>query len=330
MKIALLTGLALLAAFANAGAGEQPTAVDRQAIRVGCEMTSYVMQPGQVHQAVMLTDPGHEQVVLFDLAEGGAMVSLKYHGIEHIWGYHGGALLQMAFHHNSAVGRMTGDYNPTQAGDGTAMSPVTGIACHGASSVDILTMMLDFNHNSAFYRHPVTAVWGGRINDGIPLSYFSPYTLETRASWVKNDGSDGGPKYYLRLDERLTHLTKEKIGSFMYDFADYGPWEFDVRAISPQACPCTTAETGGIAGGWYTDKSRNVGLAVAMPGSNFPNNKVDGSFISDYTWRNRSFHLESHEALDGIAARSFHWYVMVGPWRDVLSFVHGFGKEGAQ
>jgi len=259
-----MAGLTLLAALSNAGAAEQPTAVDSQAVRVSCQTTNYVMQPGQVHQAVMLTDPAHEQVVLFDLVEGGAMVSLKYGGIEHIWGYHGGALLQMAFHHSSTVGKMVGDYNPTQAGDGTAMSPVTGIACHGTSSIDILTLMLDFNHNNAFYRHPVTAVWGGRVNSGIPLSYFTPYTLETRASWVKN-GSGGGPKYYLRLDERLTHLTKEKIGSFMYDFADYGPWDFDVRAISPQGCPCKTSDIGGIAGGWYTDESRNVGLAVAMP-----------------------------------------------------------------
>jgi len=329
MKITLLAALALLAACSSVGATEQPTAVDRLAIPVGCETTRYVMQPGQVHQAVMLTDPAHEQVVLFDLVEGGAMVSLEYGGVEHIWGYHGGALLQMAFHHNSTVGKMVGDYNPTQAGDGTATSPVTGIACHGTSSIDILTMMLDFNHNNAFYRQPVAAVWGGRVNSAIPLSYFTPYTLETRASWVRN-GSGGGPKYYLRLDERLTHLTKEKIGSFMYDFADYGPWQFAVRAISPQGCPCRTSGISGIAGGWYTDESRTVGLAVAMPAGNFPDNEVEGSFISDYTWRNRSFHLESHEALDGIASKSFRWYVMVGPWRNVLSFVRGLGKEGAR
>jgi hypothetical protein len=326
---AVLAGLALFT-IASALAGEQqPTPVDKQAVRVRCETTNYVMQPGQVDQAVVLTDPAHQQTVLFDIAEGGAMVSLKYHGIEHIWGYHGGALLQMAFHHNTVVDKMAGDYNPTQAGDGSATSPVTGIACQGTSSVDIVTMMLDFNHNNAFYRHPIIAVWGGRINDDIPLSYFTPYTLETRAYWVRNPGT-GEAKYYLRLDQRLTHLTKEKIGSFTYDFADYGPWEFDVPAVSPERCPCKTSSTSDIIGGWYTDKDRKVGLAVAMPSSNFPDNTVTGLFISDYTWRNRSFHLESQQALDGIASKSFHWYVMVGPWRDALSFARQLGKGGAQ
>ncbi len=45
----------------------------------------------------------------------------------------------------SAPGRA--DYNPTQAGDGTAMSPVTGIFCQGTDSLTLMTMMLDFNHN---------------------------------------------------------------------------------------------------------------------------------------------------------------------------------------
>jgi hypothetical protein len=134
--------------------------------------------------------------------------------------------------------------------------------------------------------------------------------------------------YYLRLDERFTHLTKEKIGSFTYDFADYEPWEFDVPAVSPEGCPCSPASTSYIAGGWYMDEGRNVGLAVAMPSSNFKHGKLRGQFISDYTWRNRSFHLESPEALDGIASKSFHWYVMVGPWRQALDFARGLGGAG--
>jgi hypothetical protein len=320
----VLAGLSLFGV-ASALAGEQqPTPVDKQAVRVGCETTDYAMEPGQVHQAVVLQDPAHQQTVLFDLTEGGAIVSLKYDGIEHIWGYNGGALLQMAFHHTVTVDKMAGDYNPTQAGDGSAMSPVTGVACHGTSSVDIVTMMLDFNHNNAFYQHPLIAVWGGRINNTVPSSYFTPYTLETEASWVRNGGA--GPKYYLRLDERFTHLTKEKIGSFTYDFADYEPWEFDVPAISPAGCPCSTSSTNYIAGGWYRDDVRNVGLAVAMPSSNFKDDKLSGIFLSDYMWRNRSFHLEAPQALDGIAVKSFYWYVMVGPWRDALDFAHGLGS----
>lgn len=321
--VVVLLGAALL--WPAQGPGQSPTPVDQQAVRVGCQTTPYTMEPKQIDQAVVIKDPVGEQTVLFDITEGGAIVSLKYHGVEHIWGYNGGGLLQMAFHNARKVGNLYGDYNPTQAGDGSAMSPVTGVACHGTSSVDIMTMMLDFNHNNSFYQNPVIAVWGGRVNHSIPLSYFSPYTLETRAEWVRNPA--GEPEYYLRLSERFTHLTDEKIGIFDYDFADYEPWEFNVRAVSPEHCPCASLSTAYMAGGWYQDTLRNVGLAVAMPSSNFPGGKVSGGFNSDYQWRNRNFHLEARESLDGIQSKSFVWYVMVGPWQNALSFARQFGHE---
>lgn len=307
---------------------QSATPVDKEAVRVGCQVTDYTMEPGQADQAVILKDLSGEQTVLFDITEGGAMVSLKYQGIEHIWGYNGGGLLQMAFHHSTKVGKLAGDYNPTQAGDGTAMSPVTGIACHGTESVDLMTMMLDFNHNNGFYDKPLIAVWGGRINDNIPLSYFSPYTLETRAHWVTNPARE--PKYYLRLDERFTHIAEEKVGSFSYDFADYERWEFDVRAISPENCPCDPSATKYVAGGWYKEENRAVGLAIAMPSSNFPHSKVSGGFNSDYVWRNRNFHLGSEESLDGIASKAFVWYVMAGPWQNALEFARHLPEEGGQ
>lgn len=317
---ALLSASACLRA--GQGAIAVPTPVDKEAVRVACQTTSYVMEPGQNDQAIVLRDPAGEQFVLFDITEGGAIVSLKYRGIDHIWGYNGGGLLQMAFHNSRKVGKTYGDYNPTQAGDGSAMSPVTGVACEGLASVDIMTMMLDFNHNNSFYQNPVIAVWGGRMNASVPLSYFSPYTLETRAHWVENPA--GEPRYYLRLDERFTHLTNEKIGPFDYDFADYEPWAFNVSAVSPDHCPCASSTTRYMAGGWYKDTSLQTGLAVAMPASNFPGGRVNGGFNSDYQWRNRNFHLEAREALDGIASKAFVWYVMVGPWSNALSFASQF------
>jgi hypothetical protein len=298
------------------------TPADEEAVRIGCEVTEFKMQPNQVERAVVLRDPAGEQTVLFDTTEGGAIVSLRYRGVEHIWGYNGGGLLQMAFHNGMSRGPWRGDYNPTQAGDGSAMSPVTGIACQGTSGVTILTMMLDFNHNNGFYEKPLIAVWGGRMNDMVPLSYFSPYTLETQARWVPNPA--GEPKYYLQLSERFTHVADEKIGPFGYDFAAYMPWEFRVRAVSPENCPCPGATTNAVLGGGYRDQARTTGLAVAMPGKNFPNSKVGGGFNSDYMWRNRNFHLSSREALDGIASKSFVWYVMAGPWRNALEFARRF------
>jgi hypothetical protein len=129
-------------------------------------------------------------------------------------------------------------------------------------------MMLDFSHNNGFYEKPLIALWGGRMNDMAPLSYFSPYTLETRARRVPNPA--GEPKFYLRLEERFTHVADEVIGPFAYDFAAYMPWEFGVRAVSPENCPCAASPTTCVAGGWYRDDPRETGLAVAMSGANFP------------------------------------------------------------
>jgi hypothetical protein len=288
------------------------------AVSAACLTTEFQPEPGQMDQAVVLEDPAGEQKVIFDTTEGGAIVSWKYRDVEHVWGYNGGGMLQMAFHNGMNFGAWAGDYNPTQAGDGTAMSPVTGIACDGKTKLDILATILDFNHNNGFFPHPLLAVWNGRINTFMPPSYSSPYTLEVRAEWVENP--DGAPKYYLKLKEHFVHVADEKIGAFAYDFASYNPWEFGARAISPENCPCEPGKTNYMAGGWYQDQKRAEGLAIAMPSSNFPKSKVDGSFNTDYMWRNRNFHLGATETLDRIQAKDFVWYVMPGPWDSALKF----------
>jgi hypothetical protein len=292
--------------------------VRKQAITIACQVTEFKPQPNQTDSSIVLHDPANEQTAIFDTTQGGALVSLKYQGLEHIWGYNGGGLLQMAFHRHMDNGAWSGDYNPTQAGDGSANSPVTGIACDGDKSVDIVTTMLDFNHNNAFYSKPLIAVWDGRVNEMVPLSYSSPYVLDTKAEWVSNPA--GAPKYYLRLRHRFVHIADEQIGPFSFDFAAYVPWEFGVRAVSPEHCPCSASQTSYMAGGWYTDDLRHEGLAVAMPSSNFPHQSVHGGFNSDYMWRNHNFHLGSREALDGIRAKDFVWYVMAGSWDSAAAF----------
>lgn len=295
-----------------------PSPPTKKAVTIACQTTEFKPQPNQTDHAIVLKDPAGEQTVLLDTTQGGAVVSLKYKGVEHVWGYNGGGLLQMAFHNNMKGGAWAGDYNPTQAGDGTANSPVTGIACNGTLSADILTTMLDFNHNNGFYSKPLIAVWGGKVNSMQPLSYSSPYVLETQTHWVPNP--TGSPRYYLELKHRLVHVADEKIGNFGFDFAAYMPWEFNVSAISPEHCPCPSSQTSYVTGGWYQDNNRQVGMAVAMPSSNFPGSKVGGGFNSDYMWRNRSFHLSSRAAVDGINSKEFVWYVMVGPWSNAIKF----------
>jgi hypothetical protein len=197
------------------------------------------------------------------------------------------------------------------------MSPVTGVACQGTNSVTVMTMMLDFNHNNAFYDKPQIAVWDGRVNDMIPLSYFSPYTLETRASWAPNPA--GEPKYYLKLEERITHIADEKIGSFGFDFAVYASWDFKRRVVSPENCPCAVGAAKYIAGGFYRE-DLSTGLGVAMPARNFREGRISGGGGTEPMWRNRSFHLSGTDAVDGIASKAFVWFVMVGPWRNAEAF----------
>jgi hypothetical protein len=315
--IVLAWALAPMAAAQNASGP-----VEAKDVRSNCQVTQFEMQPGQKDDAVVLKDPAGEQTVLFDTVEGGAIVSLKYQGAEHIWGWNGGGLLQMAFHNEMKNGPWTGDYNPTQAGDGTSMSPVTGIFCQGTDSLTLMTMMLDFNNNNGGYPRALLAIWGGRVNESIPGAYFSPYTLETHAHWVPNPA--GEPRYYLQLDERFTHIADEMIGKFGYDFADYMPWDFMVRAISPENCPCDQAATNYLAGGWYRDATRTSGLAVAMPSSNFPGLKVSGVFNSDFGWRNHNFHLGAEDSLDGIQSKTLVWYVLPGSWENALKFARQF------
>ncbi|MCL4401065.1 MAG: hypothetical protein M1436_00140, partial [Acidobacteria bacterium] len=288
------------------------------AVPAACQVTEYKMQPNQPEQAVILKDPAGEQTVLFDVTQGGAIVSHKYKGQESVWGYNGGGLLQMAFHNGMTRGPWSGDYNPTQAGDGSAMSPVTGIACEGTSAVNILTMMLDFNHNNAFYDRPLIAVWGGRVNDMVPLSFFSPYTLETRARWVPNPS--GEPKYYLKMEERLVHIADEKIGNFGFDFAYYADWGLGIQAVSP----AEGKQANYVAGGFYKDDAHTVGMAVGMPSSNFPGKRVGGGGTTEPMWRNHSFHLGATDTVDGITSKEFVWYIMAGPWKNAEAFAKKF------
>lgn len=76
----------------------------RSPVPSACEETEFKPQPGQVDHAIVLHDPAGEQTVLFDTTQGGAIVSWKYEGVEHVWGANGGGLLQMALHRKMGNG----------------------------------------------------------------------------------------------------------------------------------------------------------------------------------------------------------------------------------
>ena len=116
MTRAFLAITSALAVWAAPVAAQSPrTPADRDAVRVSCQTTEFHMQPNQRDHAIVLKDPAGEQTALFDTTEGGALVSLKYRGAEHIWGYNGGGLIQMAFHNRKDAGPWVGDYKPAMA-----------------------------------------------------------------------------------------------------------------------------------------------------------------------------------------------------------------------
>jgi hypothetical protein len=45
-------------------------------------------------------------------------------------------------------------------------------------------------------------------------------------------------------------------------------------------------------------------------------------------WRNNSFHLSSHENIDGVTSKKFVWYVMAGSWDKALQFSKSIGTTG--
>jgi len=132
-------------------------------------------------------------------------------------------------------------------------------------------------------------------------------------------------KYYLRLEQRITHLTKEKIGPFDFDFADYAPWN-SMCARSVRRLSVCDIEHQLHRRGVVTGTGHECGSGGCHSEQQLPENKVHAVFLPDYQWRMQSFHLESREALDGIMSKNFTWYVMVGPWRGALNFARHFGN----
>jgi hypothetical protein len=65
-------------------AANQPA---KNPVQIACETVDFKPQPNQVDHAIVLRDPAGEQTVLIDTSQGGAIVSLKYQGQEHVWGY---------------------------------------------------------------------------------------------------------------------------------------------------------------------------------------------------------------------------------------------------
>ena len=97
---------------------------------------------------------------------------------------------------------------------------------------------------------------------------------------------------------------------------------FKTKTASPEKCPCDSSTTNYVSGGFYRSDYSD-GLAVAMPSKNFKNGPVGGGGATEAMWRNHSFHLSGKEALDGIASKSFVWYVLVGNWKNAVAFARG-------
>jgi len=281
--------------------------------------------PGSVtHQAYGLTDPSGQQTALFDLAWGGTLASLKYNGVEMIWGGDPGAMVQPTFF---AFPNPTGlPYNPEQAGgnplDGT---PTLGAGCTDSNTLLILSGTTDYFIGQSGYKvaNPVIA---GAIYQH---QFTTPYTITTTARFVQNPG--GTPAYYLKITQSFLNNHPVDSLSAAFVLALYVPYSFQNFISSPPGClrssMCPLAGTASLVEGMYQDAAHTQGtalffrpaqwLSLAPGGSIFayggPPNPLDPRGIGSGAYIT-FWHLPPN------SVQTYDFFVLVGGWTAALSF----------
>jgi len=279
---------------------------------------SQFVPPGTTHNAYFLTDPAGQQRAVFDIQWGGALASLKYNGVEMVWGNATGGMVQPAMHTflNSQ------DYNPTQAGDNKNLgSTVAGVKCIDGNSIYIITGgVLDYNLGRSGY----TAASAVKNNAVVSGSYETPYTVLTTATFVANPG--GTPAYYLQMKHTITNIDPVEAFSWGFELAGYVPFTFSQTVSFPAGCtsstPCSNPSTPQLVSGLYPNTGLTGGTAFYVsPATYWTNKTCFVSFNIDTINQNHSSHLFTGSwGLGPGTSRSVVWYVMVGNWNDALSF----------
>ena len=288
-------------------------------------------------QVVVLKDPAGEQEARFDLRHGAALVSLRYRDRELLYGQSAGAGLNLFVPRPGSEAELKGlspywsSYNPSQGGSSMDSSAnVTGIACQGQRSMRAFAMMVDRAQNSSFQKEPLLALWKGKTSDSLPPGYSTPFAIETNADWVEHPG--GSPKYYLQLEQSVINVRPETTGPMEFFLEGAAPWDFQYSSSYPEKCnektPCT-CNTAALATGRYEDEARQHGFAIVAPTAGWNTNRAYIRENSEFVvlvygavWAapRHAFAAVLEQALDGIGARRFRWFVCAGSWKQAAAF----------
>jgi hypothetical protein len=289
-------------------------------------------------QVVVLRDPAGEQEARFDLKHGASLISLRYHGHEMLFGQTAGASVSMFSSRKSAdpelkqTSQYWSAYGPSQGGSSMGVPAITtGVACEGSKSMRAFAMMQDRGSDNSFQPKPLLGVVAGKISDNSPAGYATPYSIETDASWVVNEGGD--PKHYLKLTQNVVNTSDEASGPLEWYLDIAAPWNFSHQKAFPEACtseaPCSGSSTGALAAGRFSDVQLTNGVSLVAPTREWETSRAYIRPNSEYVvllynavWAapRRTFAAVLEHPVGGVGSHHFSWYVCVGPWRQTQRF----------
>lgn len=290
-------------------------------------------------QVVVLRDPSGEQEARFDLTHGATLISLRYNGKELLFGHSAGANVEMfTFRHGTeeelkGLSPYWSAFHPSQGGNSMGIPSTTaGVACDGEKSMRAFAMMIDAGVNNSFERSPLRSVWKGKLSDGFPPGYSTPYTIETDASWIKN--SKGEPKYYLKLHQEVVNIRPADSGPMRWYLEGAAPWDSRYSAVyAPKNCseekPCSSLKAPLLAAGRFQDSARTHGFSIVVPTESWA---TDSAYVienAEYVkllygavWAapRHTFAVVLSRPLPGLSAYAFDWYVCAGNWDQTIAF----------
>jgi hypothetical protein len=321
----------------------------------GCSVGTYQPHYGgynPIHTALVLTDPMGEQTAKFDLAMGGALVSLQYpQGTELLYGDVAGAMVQANWFGGLNTEMITESmfYNPQTGGD-NALSPPTNIRgnpvhgafCSDANTVSIVSGSTDYGIGRAGHR-PLYAVYSTGPQRGAPnpfaagcpdsrvncAQFVAPYTITTIATFVQNSAG-ALPHYYLRLTQTASNVSMDENLAWSLELACYVAAGLTYGTGWPTSCvwpqQCVASNTPHLLAGLYPSSAQRSGVAFYISPSTYWNfNGLSTTFGSfDSTTPKASLVVNAGTGRTWPLSEGYTnrwvWFVLAGDWTPAYNF----------
>lgn len=280
------------------------------------QTTTFSPTSGVTHQAVYLNDPAGQQTAVFDLAWGGALVSLTYGGTQHVSATSTAGAIQPILR--------AGAYQPTQAGDDQNRgTPMIGVAC-SPHSLWLTSGLVEYQSGAS---HGPSASYVYNNNQWNSFTMLAaPYVVSTYAYFVPNPL--GTPAYYLKIDETITNVDPSETTTFTFDASAATPAAFSTHQQYPTLCVggsssgCTTTGTDTVIAGVYTSSAKTTGLAIAAyPSTDWVADSSGRVSVTIDSGATNTIHLQDTAwSVTPGHARTLSQYVMVGSWANAQDF----------